>query len=285
MIAKSIFNVYYLTFKERILIMIDNIIVVRGGGDLATGVIQKFHRSGFNVLVTETANPTAIRRTVALSEAVYAKVAVVEDVKAEFVSDLEEAIKCFEKRIVPIIIDEECNVVKKIKPLAVIDGVIAKKNLGTNKNMADITIALGPGFIAGEDVDAVIETMRGHDLGRLILSGSAKPNTGIPGEIGGKSAQRVIHAPMEGYVKNIAKIGSVVQEGETVLEVDTVPYKALFTGLVRGLIRDGIYVRKGMKIGDIDPRTDVNYHTISDKARTLGGAALEAYFYLKSQKK
>jgi xanthine dehydrogenase accessory factor len=168
-----------------------------------------------------------------------------------------------------------------LKPAAVIDAIMAKRNLGTHMGLAPITIGLGPGFYAGKDVNAVIETMRGHNLGRLILNGGAAPNTGQPGEIGGKSAQRVIHAPAAGKIKHIRRIGDIVEAGETIFEISGEPVSAPFKGLLRGLIHEGLDVPKGMKVADIDPRLDVDWRTISDKARCLGGAALEAYFYLK----
>ncbi len=263
----------------------NNIVIIRSGGDLATGVIQKFHRSGFNVLVLESAKPTAIRRTVALSEAVYDNVAKVEDMVAKKVHTLEEIHNAFSEKSIPILVDPECKILQEITPICLIDAILAKKNLGTSLNMANVVIGLGPGFTANLDVDCVIETMRGHDLGRLILNGSALPNTGIPGEIGGKSALRVIHASCDGYIKNIAKIGQVVDENEIIFTIGDTPMKSPFKGLVRGLIREDIFVRKGLKVCDIDPRIDVDFNTISDKARALGGAALEAYFYVSERKK
>jgi len=255
-------------------------IVVRGGGDLATGVAQKFFRAGFPVVILETSAPTAIRRSVALCEAVYDGSARVEDMVCRRVSNTDELEGCWQAGTIPLLIDPAGKAIEKIRPSAVIDAILAKRNLGTHKGMAPVTIALGPGFCAGEDADVVIETMRGHDLGRLIFKGSAAPNTGIPGEIGGKSNQRVIHAPASGTVVHKKQIGDVVQGGEVIFTVSGTEARAPFTGLLRGLIREGLEAPKGMKAADIDPRTDVDWHTISDKARCLGGAALEAYFFL-----
>lgn len=255
-------------------------IIVRGGGDLATGVVQKFHRAGFNVLILETSKPTAIRRSVALCEAVYDGVVQVEDIVCRKISGLDEIEACWQEGEVPLLVDPTGNSIKEIKPSAVIDAIIAKRNLGTTKCMADITIALGPGFNAGEDVHAVIETKRGHDLGRLILQGYAKPNTGIPGKIAGETKKRVIHAPTHGIIKHSKQIGDIVSHGETIFTISNTKVHAPIDGLLRGLIREGIEVKKGMKAADIDPRTDIDWLTISDKARCLGGAALEAYFYL-----
>ena len=261
-----------------------DVIVVRGGGDLATGVIQKLARAGMKVLVLEVEKPTAIRRSVALCEAVYEGRFQVEDIVCVRVASLAEANICWEKGEVPLMVDPKGSVIKEIKPDCVVDAILAKRNLGTAKDMAPVVLGLGPGFCAGEDVHAVIETMRGHDLGRLLLAGTAQPNTGIPGEIGGKSELRVLHASCKGMVTNRKKIGEVAQQGEVLLEIDGVEVTAPFTGLIRGLIRPGMQVPQGMKIGDIDPRVTVDWNTISDKARCLGGAVLEGYLYLKQKR-
>jgi len=258
-------------------------IVVRGGGDLATGIIQKFFRAGFRVIILERSEPSAIRRSVALCDAAYTGFTQVEDMKCRL-TGTGEMESCWQDGIIPIIIDPAGESIKVIRPVAVIDAIIAKRNLGTNRSMADITIALGPGFCAGRDVDIVIETMRGHDLGRLILQGSAKPDTGIPGDIGGKNAQRVLHAPVSGTVIYKKHIGDIVDEGETLFTIGGTEVRSPFTGLLRGLIHEGMKVPKGMKVADIDPRIDVDWRTISDKARCLGGAALEAYFFLLNRK-
>jgi xanthine dehydrogenase accessory factor len=255
-------------------------IVVRGGGDLATGVVQKFVRAGFPVAILEIGAPTAIRRGVALCEAVYDGIAQVEDIVCRKAAGADECEACWRAGTVPVLIDPEGAAIAEIKPAAVIDAILAKSNLGTHRGMADITIGLGPGFSAGRDVNVVIETMRGHDLGRLILEGSAAPNTGVPGNIGGKSAQRVLRAPTAGVVKHVKRLGDVAEAGEALFTVDGEEVRAPFGGLLRGLIREGMRVPKGMKAADIDPRVDVCWRTISDKARSLGGAALEAYFLL-----
>lgn len=258
-----------------------NLIVVRGAGDLATGVIQKLYRAGFHVVALEVENPTTIRTNVALSSAVYDGECTVEDITARLIDNIEQLDRCYKEGRVPVVVDPNCNIINKLNPDCVVDAIIAKKATGTNMSMAPITIALGPGFEAGKDVNAVIETMRGHNLGRLILDGKAIPNTGVPGEIGGKSAQRVIHAPDRGEVVPYYKVGQKIEKGETLLKVGGACMTAPFTGLVRGIIRNGMVVTKGMKIADIDPRLDVDWNTISDKARCLGGAVLEAYLYLK----
>ena len=263
---------------------VDGVIIVRGGGDIATGVVQKFYRAGFLVVILETPAPTAIRRGVALSEAVYDGFARVEDVPCRAVADTGQLEACWNDDTVPLIVDPDGVTIKEIRPAAVIDAILAKRNLGTDRGMADITIALGPGFCAGDDVDAVIETMRGHDLGRLILAGRAKPDTGIPGDIEGKSGLRVLRAPVSGTVTQNKRIGDIVNHGDTVFTVSGVEVRAPFTGLLRGLIREGLSVDKGMKVADVDPRTDVDWRAISDKARCLGGAALEAYLFLRKRR-
>ena len=256
-------------------------IVVRGGGDLATGVVQKFFRAGFPVAILETSAPTAIRRSVSLCEAVYDGMAQVEDISCRRAAGTDELESCWQTGIVPLLVDPAGETIQDIRPAAVIDAILAKRSLGTNRGMADITIALGPGFCAGEDVDMVIETMRGHDLGRLIFRGSATPNTGIPGEVGGERERRVLHAPVSGTIVHQKQIGDLVESGEIVFTIGETEARAPFTGLLRGLIREGTNVAQGMKVADIDPRINVNWRTISDKARCLGGAALEGYFLLK----
>ena len=260
------------------------IVVVRGGGDLATGVVQKFHRAGFRVVILETPAPTAIRCGVALCEAVYHACSQVEDIVCRKAGGPDGLSVCWSAGEVPLLVDPNGDTIPDIQPDAVIDATIAKRNLGTRMDMAGITIALGPGFCAGEDVHAVIETMRGHDLGRLILSGYAAPDTGMPGDIGGKSVQRVIHAPVGGVVRQKKQIGDMAEQGEVLFFTGETAVYAPFTGLLRGMIHEGAEVSEGMKVADIDPRANVDWRTISDKARCVGGAALEAYFYLESMK-
>ena len=258
-------------------------IVIRGGGDIATGVAQKFFRAGFDVIVLEIPAPTAIRRTVALCEAAYDGKARVEDMICKKAESLEHVQSCLKSKNIPLLIDPLAESVSRLNPTAVIDAILAKRNLGTDINMAPITIALGPGFFAGDDVHVVVETKRRHDLGRLIFQGSALADTGIPGEIGGESNQRVLRAPISGIVKGHKRIGEIAEKGDVVFTVFNQPVHAPFRGVLRGLIRDGTAVPKGMKTADIDPRVDIDVHTISDKARSIGGAALEAYFYLRNK--
>lgn len=270
-----------------------DLIVVRGAGDLATGTIHRLKKAGFRLLVLEAEHPAAIRRQVALSEAVYAGRARVEDVEAVRMDvDLaekknrkelleQEMERIWKKDGVPVLVDPAGLSIAALCPAVVVDAILAKKNLGTTKEMAPLVIALGPGFTAGEDVDVVIETKRGHNLGRVIRSGSAVPNTGIPGIIGGYGKERVMHAKAEGILRNVASIGDIVEAGAVIAEIETeneiVPVEASLSGLLRGLIRDGYPVTKGFKIADIDPRKEElqNCFTISDKARCIAGSVLE----------
>lgn len=270
-----------------------DLIVVRGAGDLATGTIHRLKKAGFRLLVLEAEHPAAIRRQVALSEAVYAGSARVEDVEAVRMDvDLaekknrkelleQEMERIWKKDGVPVLVDPAGLSIAALRPAVVVDAILAKKNLGTTKEMAPLVIALGPGFTAGEDVDVVIETKRGHNLGRVIRSGRAVPNTGIPGIIGGYGKERVMHAQAEGILRNAASIGDIVEARAVIAEIETengtVPVEASFSGLLRGLIRDGYPVTKGFKIADIDPRKEElqNCFTISDKARCIAGSVLE----------
>lgn len=272
----------------------ETVVVVRGGGDIATGSIQKLYRAGFKVLVLEIEKPSAIRREVAFCEAVYEKEMIIEGVKAKLCFTLEEIEsftleeieRCWSEKNIPIIIDPQGKIIEKIKPQVVIDAILAKKNYGTNRGMAPITIGLGPGFIAGDDVDIVVETMRGHNLGKLIFEGKPMENTGIPGIIKGVGKERVIYSPCKGIVKNISKIGDMVEKNQVIATVNGVDVLATISGVLRGLIRDGYEVPEKFKMADIDPREEeqANCFTISDKARAIGGAVLEAVLYLKHQR-
>lgn len=265
------------------------LVIVRGGGDIATGIVQKLYRSGFGVVILETEKPSAIRRQVALSEAVYEGISKVEDMTCRRCENFSAVQKIIAKGEIPLLVDPQGKSLEKVKPWAVVDAILAKRNLGTTRTMAPKTIGVGPGFTAGVDVDLVVETMRGHNLGRLILEGSAEPNTGVPGLIAGYGAERVIHAPVSGKLKHLHKIGDLVEEGEPIAAIVTakgeISVPASLTGLLRGLLRAGYQVSPGFKIADIDPRKDQlkNCFTISDKARCIGGAVLEGLLYLEEQ--
>ena len=266
-----------------------DLIIVRGGGDLATGTIYKLKKCGFPVLILEVSNPSAIRRNVAFCEAVYQGTQTVEGMSCSLAGSLAQAQQFLAEGKLTVLVDPKGEAISALKPLAVVDGILAKKNLGTNRNMAPITVALGPGFTAGEDVDAVIETKRGHNLGRVLWHGAAAPNTGIPGIIGGYGKERVIHCPAKGIVRNIRHITDMVSRGEVIAVVETengsVPVTATLDGILRGLIRDGYPVTEGFKMADIDPRAEEyeNCFTISDKARCIAGGVLEAILHRKGE--
>lgn len=306
------------------------LIICRGAGDLATGIIHRLHRAGHRVIALETDYPAAIRRQVSFCEAVYDGSAAVEGVTARLVPALNDAKNdteiateadaetdaetyswindtpaahiasekwsrsaieaVLEAGEVPLLIDPTGESIAHLKPDVVIDAIIAKKNLGTTINMAPLVIGVGPGFTAGNDVHLVIESMRGHNLARIITDGMAQPNTGVPGNIAGFTSERVIHAPAAGYIHDVRKIGDIVQKGDEIARIypdkgsydnalsEYVPVNATITGIIRGLIREGYYFKKGFKIADIDPRESelTNCFTISDKARSIAGSVLEA---------
>ena len=294
------------------------LIICRGAGDLATGIIHRLHRAGHRVIALETDYPAAIRRQVSFCEAVYDGSAAVEGVTARLVPALTDAETdtetysgindtpaahiasemwdssaieaVLEAGEIPLLIDPKGESIALLKPDVVVDAIIAKKNLGTTINMAPLVLGVGPGFTAGQDVHLVIESMRGHNLARIITDGMAQPNTGVPGNIAGFTSERVIHAPAAGYIHDVRKIGDIVQKGDEIARIypdkesyvnalsEYVPVNATITGIIRGLIREGYYFREGFKIADIDPRESelTNCFTISDKARSIAGSVLEA---------
>lgn len=259
-----------------------DLIIVRGAGDLATGTIHRLKKSGFHLLVLETDHPAAIRRQVALSEAVYSGSTCVENVEAVRIESVEQMRQVWEEGKVPVLVDPKGESIRLLKPKVVVDAILAKKNLGTARDMAPLTIALGPGFTAGQDVDAVVETKRGHRLGRIIREGSAIANTGIPGIIGGYGKERVIHAAAAGVFEDVRRIGDIVAEGETIAQIRTAdgaitPVTTQITGILRGLLRSGYPVTPGFKVADVDPRKEElsNCFLISDKARCIAGSVLE----------
>ena len=255
-------------------------VLIRGAGDCATGVALSLHHAGFSVLMTEQPEPTVIRRTVSFAEAVFQGSQTVEGAMAEL-SRGEGIAEVLARGRIAVMVDPQSDIRKIFAPDVVVDAILAKKNLGTTMDFAPVVIGLGPGFTAGVDVHAVIETMRGHELGRILYGGSAQPDTGVPGEIQGRTSERVLKAPGPGRVLLQKRIGDLVRKGETVMTVGSAPVTAPLDGCVRGLIHEGLYVSEGLKIGDIDPRGQDSYTaTISDKARTLGRAVLEAVLVL-----
>ncbi|MDD4766336.1 MAG: selenium-dependent molybdenum cofactor biosynthesis protein YqeB [Desulfotomaculaceae bacterium] len=254
------------------------ITLIKGADDLATGVAYRLYKCGLDVIMTETGNPLVVRRKVAFAEAVQDGTVTVEGIKASLASSIENALAMFDEGIIPVLIDPEAKTVEELYPQIVVDARMAKRNLGTTIEDAALVIGLGPGFEAGIDVHAVIETCRGHRLGRVIYSGGAIPNTGVPGDIGGYTVERMIKAPVEGIVTNVRSIGEAVKKGDIVATVDSTPVRSKIAGVVRGMVREGISVPKGARIANIDPRKDIECDIISDRALSIGGGVLEAVF-------
>ena len=258
-------------------------ILIKGAGDLATGIAYRLKKSGFDIVMTEIDKPTTVRRTVAFSQAVFDNEIVIEGIKGVKVNNINEIYKEINQGNIPIIIDEKSEIIKELRPDVVVDAIIAKKNLGTNIKDAPIVIGVGPGFEAKVDCHLVVETKRGHYLGKVIEEGSAIPNTGVPGNIGGYTKERLFRASSNGKIKPVVSIGDFVKKGDVVAYVDGVEVLAQIDGIVRGMLQEGIEVFKGMKSGDIDPRCEKDHcFTISDKARSIGGGVLEAIMYMKN---
>lgn len=261
-------------------------IIIRGGGDLATGIAHRLYKSGFKVIILEVEKPLAIRRKVSFCEVVYSGEITIEGVKGVFARNLDEIYEALESSHIPVYIDPEGEIISKINPLAVVDSIMAKKNLGTTKDLAPITIGVGPGFEAGVDVDLVVETKRGHFLGKTIYSGRAEEDTGIPGDIMGYNEERIVRAVDSGVVEHFSSIGDKVSAGDLICKTGEGEVIAKISGILRGLIKEGLHVEKGLKIGDIDPRGMEEYvYTISEKARAIGGGVLEGIMYLRKERK
>lgn len=251
-------------------------VLIKGAGDLASGIALRLHRCGFRILMTETAVPTTVRRTVAFSPAVYLGECQVEDVTGVRCATLDEAEQAMAAGNIAVMVDEEAHVRDTWKPDVLVDAILAKRNLGTKITDAPTVIGVGPGFNAGEDCHCVVETKRGHYLGRCIWQGSAIPNTGVPGMIGGYALERLIKATGNGVFRGSVTIGAEVKKGDLVGYAGETPIYALIDGIVRGLLQDGVEVTVGMKSGDIDPRCEVQHcDAVSDKASSIGGGVLE----------
>jgi xanthine dehydrogenase accessory factor len=253
-------------------------IIIRGAGEMATGTACRLHRAGFyKILMTEVAYPLAVRRLVSFCEAIYDGAAAVEGVQAVAIATPDQAVGLWSERMVPVLIDPKNSTRNAIKPHIIIDAILAKRNLGTSIEDAELVIGMGPGFYAGKDAHYVIETNRGHNLGRLISEGEAEADTGVPGTIGGVGTQRVLRSPTDGIFESDLLIGALVDKGQTVGQVAGKKVTAGIRGVLRGLIRPGTAVTSGLKIGDVDPRQNPSYcDTISEKARAIGGTVLEA---------
>jgi len=257
-------------------------IVIKGAGDLASGVAVRLARCGFPIVMTDLPHPTSIRRTVCFSEAILKGTFTVEDVTAECAKTTHDIEAIHARGHIAVLADPEAACIQTLKPVVVVDAILAKRNLGTKITDAPTVIALGPGFTAGVDCHAVIETMRGHDLGRVITEGSAEPNTGIPGNISGFTTERVLRAPINGIFHEVRQIGDLVEKGDLIASVEGEPIAAAISGVIRGLLPTGTPVHTGMKSGDIDPRPIRSHcYTVSDKARAIGGGVLEAILMLQ----
>ena len=255
----------------------DLIVCLRGGGDIGSGVAWRLHQCGFKLFVTETTEPLSVRRKVSFCEAVYDGAIIVEGVKGVLKRDPKEIPRCWEMGEIPVLVDPGFRKASQMHFDVLVDAILAKKNLGTSIDLAQLVIALGPGFEAGRDAHYVIETNRGHYLGKVISEGSAQPDTGIPGIVAGIGAERVLRAPADGRWESLSEIGKSVSKGQLIGTVEGIPLHAAIGGALRGLIRHGIKVTKGLKIGDIDPRGEIrNCFTISDKALAVAGGVLEA---------
>jgi len=262
--------------------LLENVkVLVRGGGDLASGAVYRLRRAGMQVVVTELAQPLVIRRAVAFAAAVYEGVVEIEGIVGRRVESLDEALAVLGREEVAVLVDPQAAIIVEWQPDVVVDAILAKRNLGTKITDAPVVIGLGPGFVAGVDVHAVVETKRGHYLGRVLLEGSATPDTGIPGDVMGYTVERVLRAPRAGVLRARKQIGDDIAEGEAAADVNGSPVVAQIGGVIRGLLADGLNVTEGMKVGDVDPR-GIRDHcfTVSDKALAIGGGSLEAVLRL-----
>lgn len=252
-------------------------ILIRGAGDLASAVGWRLRMSGFALIMTEVERPLAVRRRVAFCEAVWEGSAEVEGVRAFLIQRLEEARTVIERGDIPVLVDPNLDHLQAIAPDVLVDATLAKKNLGIRMGMAPLVVGVGPGFVTGRDVHMVVESKRGHHLGRVLTTGAAAPNTGIPGVVAGYAEERVLRSPADGEFNAKVELGATVSSGQIVAEVNGVPLQSEIDGVVRGLIRPGITVPRGMKVGDVDPRGDRSYvDTVSDKGLAVAGGVLES---------
>lgn len=257
------------------------LVVIRGAGDIATGIALRLWRAGLHPVMTDLEQPTAIRRTVAFSQAIVHGTAAVEGVTAQRADSPAQALELLETGVIPVLIDPQGTCIPVLKPAAVVDAILAKRNLGTKITDAPAVVGVGPGFTAGVDCHAVVETMRGHYLGRALYEGSAQPNTGVPGLIGGFAGERVLRAPADGVFHQLLDIGAQVHMGDIAAVVDGVPMACTLDGVLRGILPEGTPVRRGMKAGDIDPRCAIEHcYCASDKSLSVGGGVLEAVLRL-----
>ncbi len=259
------------------------LVLIRGAGDLASGIAHRLHRAGLAVAMTEVPEPRALRRAVSFATAIYEGSIRLEGVEARRAASSEEARLFLRQGLIAVLVDPECQALQALRPEILVDAIMAKRNLGTRIDSAPLVIGVGPGFTAGVDVHAVIETQRGHDLGRVIYRGSAAANTGVPGAVLGYTRERVLWAPAAGVLRSGLPIGAHVEAGQAVAEVNGQPLLATVSGVLRGLMHDGLRVEAGEKVGDVDPRGVAEHcFTISDKARAIGGGVLEAILHARA---
>lgn len=252
-------------------------VVIKGAGDIASGVAYRLFKAGFKIIMTELAEPMAIRRSVSFSEAIYNNKVSIDGITAKSIESEKEIETGWKEGWIPVLVDPEALVIAARKPEVIVDAILAKRNTGTNIRDANLVIGLGPGFTAGVDVHAVVETNRGHYLGRVYWTGSTQPDTGVPGNIAGIGKERVVYSPANGGIKHVKKIGDIVRAGDILAYVGDIEVQSQIDGVLRGLIHDGVCVNMGMKIADVDPRGVIDHcWTISEKALAIGGGVLEA---------
>ncbi len=261
----------------------DTLVLVKGGGDLGTGVAHRLFRSGFPVIITEVEKPTMVRRSVCFAECLYAGTFTVEGVAARRAEGdspgekLASARDLLARGVVPVVVDPQAEILPAARPAALVDAIMAKRNTGAHLDQAEVVIGLGPGFRGGEDVHAVVETVRGHDNGRVILEGPAAPDTGSPGPINGYVRERMLYAPACGRIEDSLPIGTMVEEAGVIARVGGREVRTRISGVLRGIMHEGLEVPEGFRVGDVDPRGDRRMcFTVADKSRAVGGGALEA---------
>ena len=254
-----------------------SIVLIRGGGDLATGVAARLHRIGFDLILTEVAQPRAVRRLVAAAEAVYTGEVQVEELRCRLVQSSKDVIEALQSNVLPVIVDPEAIIREDFHLIALIDARMRKRPPEIGMDAAPMVLGLGPGFTVGADCHAVIETNRGHHMGRVIWEGSAEPNTGVPEPVSGYDVDRVLRSPADGRLEDGLPLGTLIKIGDTIATVNGVHILAPFDGALRGLVHDSLQVKTGEKVGDLDPRGDPSYcYQISDKSLAVGGGVVEA---------
>lgn len=264
------------------------LVYIRGAGDIASGIAARLYRARMQIVMSDLPVPTAVRRTVSFSEAIRLGETEMEGIRAVRARDAAEVRKILAEGNIAVLADPEGQEIPVLKPDILVDAILAKRNIGTTKDMARLVLGIGPGFTAGEDCHAVIETMRGHTMGRVLYSGQAIKNTGVPGNVGGYTVERVLRASGDGIFHPLKEIGSLAEEGETVAMVETasgnLPVLTVIAGMIRGMLQDGVPVHTGMKSGDVDPRgAGVDFHEASDKALAIGGGVLEAILHFTGE--